>query len=299
MSSAMLSRGISRVRLLPLLPYKQKVDKAIAKAVERMAQPFLLRDAVEYSLVGDAKSLRPILAMLIAEALEQGLDITHAALSIEFFHTASLILDDLPSMDDDDLRRGKPSLHIAFDEPSALLASNALIFEAFYQIHLAAEEMAKSPKGAPLADTARRIALERASHNAGIRGATTGQYFDLFPPSFSKESCEEVMRLKTVTFFEGAFTFGWVFGGGDPERVDEVSTLAAHFGMAFQIADDLDDAEQDAKKGGRLNLANAIGIERASEQLNQELDAFESLRDRLNLRSEMLDLVYSMMSGRG
>lgn len=117
------------------------------------------------------KRLRPILVLMIADALGLGADVMPAALSVEFFHTASLIADDLPCMDNDDLRRERPSLHKVFGESVAILASYALIAEGYGAI-------ARNGQNCPASAV---ICLEAVRRAAGIRGATHGQFLDLSP----------------------------------------------------------------------------------------------------------------------
>ncbi|MCH9612187.1 MAG: Farnesyl diphosphate synthase [Chlamydiia bacterium] len=292
----LLKEKLSPSQFLPLLKYKTKFESSLNKAISELSVRFTLRDACAYSLQSGGKRLRPILVMLIAEATGNGIDVTDAALAIEYFHTASLILDDLPAMDNDDFRRGKPALHIEYGETIALLASNSLLFEAFHAIHVASEKVKALPEPfGSRAEQCRAIALERASNIAGIRGATAGQFYDLFPPDSSLENALKIIELKTVTFFEGAFTFGWIFGGGDPNRLDDVTAMAKHFGMAFQIADDIDDMAQDESKGERLNLAGHLGRQAAEELFEEQLALFDEKRLELNLDTPMLRLIRQMM----
>ena len=279
-----------------LFYYKDKTEKMIAKAMGSFGEKSTLRDACEFALTSGGKRLRPLMVFLVAEALGNGLDVSDAALSSEFFHTASLIADDLPCMDNDDVRRDHPSLHKAFGETVALLASYALITAGFEWISKNGRVMKEAE--APfsyLADRACFIALEEASQSAGICGATGGQFQDLFPKDKSINTIKDTIFKKTVTLFGTAFIFGWVFGGGDLNRLEPVKQCAAHFGTAFQIADDLIDGSQDRENDRGMNLALAIGTTRARALFDQEMAEFKKGLEDLGLSSPSFDKLIEML----
>lgn len=240
--------------------YRSQIESEIARFIEKMGEKNRLRDACEYALLNGGKRLRPILVLLIAESLGKNANVMPAALSVESFHTASLIADDLPCMDNDDLRRSRPSLHKVFGESVAILASYALIAEGYGGIY---KQNHPEVVG---------ICLEAATRCAGINGATNGQFLDLYPPSYDLEMVQKIIYQKTVTLFEISFVFGWTFGGGDLSLLDEVRRSAYHLGMAFQIADDLIDGFEDS----RINMAFSVGKERAEAMFEEELQAFVS-----------------------
>ncbi len=256
--------------------YRDQIEQALAKSISSFGEKTKLRDACEYALTNGGKRFRPLIVLMVAEGLGKGLPVYDAALSVEFFHTASLIADDLPCMDNDDERRDKPSLHKVYGETIALLASYALITSAFDRIHRNAKVMKEA--GSPYAEFSDRacvIALESATHCAGILGATGGQYLDLFPPSLSLDMVRQVIYKKTVTLFEVSFVFGWVFGGGDVSGLETVKKAAYHLGMAFQIADDIGDLLQDEKKQREISMARLVGRERALSIFEEEMRSFE------------------------
>ncbi len=262
--------------------HRDRIEQEIAKSILCFGEKTKLRDACEYALTTGGKRFRPLIVILVAEALGNGLSVYESALSVEFFHTASLIADDLPCMDNDDERREKPSLHKVYGEAIALLASYALITAAFEKIHSNAIVMHQA--GAPFShfsDHACTLALESATHCAGIIGATGGQFLDLFPPNQSLDTVKQVIYKKTVTLFEVSFVFGWLFGGGDVSRLEKVKKAAYHFGMAFQTADDLGDMLQDEKKQREMSIARLIGKDRALMLFDEEMR---------HLRKELQDL---------
>lgn len=257
-----------------LFSLKDKIEQEVAKCIMGFGEKTKLRDACEYALKSGGKRFRPLIVYLVSEALGHGSDVKDAALAVEFFHTSSLIIDDLPCMDDDDERRNKPSLHKVYGEATALLASYALMIAGFEKIHSAAEAL--KAMGAPFSDASAHIgqrALALASERAGILGATGGQFLDLFPTSRSLKMVKDIIAKKTITLFEVSFMFGWLFGGGDCEKLDGVRAVAAHFGMAFQIADDMHDLLQDEKKQRDTNMARLIGKEHARQVFAAELEA--------------------------
>ncbi|NGX43047.1 MAG: Farnesyl diphosphate synthase [Chlamydiae bacterium] len=255
--------------------YKKKVEDAIALNLSVLGPKSKLRDACEYALTCGGKRFRPILVFMIADALGFGADTTFAALSVEFFHTASLVADDLPSMDNDDERRNKPSVHKKFGEAAALLVSYSLIAAGFELIAKNVKVIKKSGLTVSnLSDQLCVLALENASFNTGINGATSGQFVDLAPSDLSVATLREIIHKKTSSLFEISFVFGWLFGGGDLEKLDLVKQAASHFGMAFQIADDLGDMAQDIKNKRLVNMANVVGRDAALQMFHEEHDRF-------------------------
>lgn len=253
---------------------KKAIEEKILQCIETFGEKTKLRDAVEYALTNGGKRFRPLIVLMVAEGLGHQLDVFEAALSVEFFHTASLIADDLPCMDNDDERRDKPSLHKVYGETIALLASYALITSAFEAIHKNYKIMANS-SFAKKADQVCSLALESAAHCSGILGATGGQFLDLYPPALSVEAIKDVIYKKTVTLFEVSFVLGWLFGGGDIQLLEKVKKAAYHLGMAFQIADDLGDIIQDEKKEKEISMVSCVGKEKAYAFFLEEMEAFQ------------------------
>lgn len=276
--------------------HRDKIEQEIAKSILSLGEKTKLRDACEYALKGGGKRFRPLLVLLVAEGVGNGLNVYESALAIEFFHTASLIADDLPCMDNEEERRNKPVVHKVYGESIALLSSYALICAAFEKIHRNAAILRNAaPPFASSADRACVIALEHATRCAGILGATGGQFLDLYPPNLSLDSIRGVIYKKTVTLFEGAFIFGWIFGGGDFSRLEMVKKAAYHFGMAFQIADDIGDIAQDEKKRREINLAKHIGRERALLIFEEEIRHFQKALNELNLETPSFKKMSGML----
>ncbi|MDE3045279.1 MAG: polyprenyl synthetase family protein [Verrucomicrobiota bacterium] len=255
--------------------YRSQIETELHKAIAAMGEKTRLREACEYALLSGGKRLRPMLVLMIAKALGHGLNAMPAALSVEFFHTASLIADDLPCMDNDNERRNRPSLHRRFEESVALLTSYTFIASGYEGIYKNGQAMKEDPSFKNGADEATIRSLEIATRCAGIFGATNGQFLDLFPPDQSLETIRKIIEQKTVTLFQISFVLGWLFGGGDPDRLPSVEAAAYHLGMAFQMADDLQDADQDASHAGEVNIARVLGREETFTLFYREMDLYK------------------------
>ena len=276
---------------IKLKSYRETIDRMIAKKAKQLGGEGKLQEACEYALLNGGKRFRPALVFMVAEALGRGLDVTNQALAIEYFHTASLIADDLPCMDDDDERRNKPTTHKVYGESVALLASYALIAAGYGAIGAVSAESAVKGITADVIV----MALENAAFNTGLQGATGGQFLDIFPPDLNENTLRDIIQKKTGTLFEISFVFGWLFGGGDPKKLYKVKNCASHFGMAFQVADDLGDVEQDAQNGRKVNMAGVFGVERARNILRDEIAGYRSLLSELGIASpELLGLAASL-----
>lgn len=255
-------------------PYKDQFEDYLREAIPNLCKKNKLRDACEYALLNGGKRIRPIIVLMVAKALGFESPPLKACLSVEFFHTASLIADDLPCMDNDDFRRDKPSTHKVFGETVALLASYALITEGFEMIYRSAQDF---PGEVGM------LALAYATKGAGLYGATGGQFLDLFPKGQTLDDILEVIEMKTVTLFETAFVFGWLFGGGDISLIEKIKRASYHFGMAFQIVDDLDDIRHDSWDKETLNIANCLGFDQAAFFLKKEIQCFEDEMKKLQV----------------
>ncbi|MBJ7449829.1 MAG: polyprenyl synthetase family protein [Parachlamydiales bacterium] len=277
-------KGIYQV----LARYKKLVEDKMRVCLDEMNGVAALKEAIEYSLVSNGKRFRPIIVFMMAKALGKGFDVTPSALAVEFFHTASLVADDLPCMDDEEFRREKPTLHTIFGEAKSLLVTYSLIATGYGFI-------SKNGSLIPLEDSNERclLALDNASKNTGASGAAGGQFLDLFPQERSLNALKEMLRLKTVTLFEVAFIFGWLFGGGDLSLIENVKKIADHWGHAFQIADDFSDFHQD--EGRFVNIVQEMGPEGAYNLFNGHIQSLKECFKTLPIdSSEFLEMVSSL-----
>lgn len=267
-------------------PYQREIEFALKERESIFGSPSPLQKACLYALQEGGKRFRPALVMLIARALPEELDVTEAALAVEYFHTASLIADDLPSMDNDLERRGKPSAHVVFGEAVALLASYALIAAGYQAIGKNSELLQVA--GRKNAYEIGIKALAQAAQNTGIQGATGGQYIDLFPIAEDGVTYKEAILKKTVSLFELSMALGWLFGGGDLSLLPKVQQTAFHFGMAFQIADDFQDLEKDQSEKHSMNAVNLFGRKEASHMLERGIQSY--LKCLSDLKLDTLEL---------
>lgn len=264
-------------------PYQKQIQQWIFSDIPLLGPKTALRDACEYVLLNGGKRFRPALVMMIAKALGYGADVSKLALAVEYFHTASLVADDLPCMDNDDERRQKPTVHKVFGESTALLVSYGLISAGYERIALGAKSLKEqNHPHSKSSDLLCLLAIENASFNTGLLGATGGQFLDINPASTTQEALCDIIHKKTGTLFEISFVFGWLFGGGDIEKLPLVKKGAAHFGMAFQIADDIQDLSEDVANN-RLNLAAFLGKQKAVNLLKEEINSFAETLHGLKL----------------
>jgi geranylgeranyl diphosphate synthase, type II len=212
-----------------------------ARLPQASDDPGRLIEAMRYSLLAPGKRLRPILAMAAAEAVGARIDeaMRIAAASVELVHCYSLIHDDLPAMDNDDVRRGRPTSHKAFGEATAILTGDALLTLAF-------EWLAEAAK---LANAPGRYlpAIAALAHGAGVSGMVRGQARDtLASPPATLNAIERLHVEKTGALFRAAVEIGAATAGANPEQLAALGRFGAAYGIAFQHADDRDDSEHAA-----------------------------------------------------
>jgi farnesyl diphosphate synthase len=249
---------------------EQTMDRLLPKGEEGEARVF---DAMRYSSLGGGKRLRAFFVLASATLFKVGaMPALRTASAIEFVHAYSLIHDDLPAMDDDDLRRGKPSCHKQFDEATAILAGDGLQALAF-------EVLAHE---ATHGDPAVRMALvSELARAAGAHGMVGGQMLDLLaeglgPDEMSIGAITRLQRLKTGALISFSCTAGAILGkAADPMRA-ALAAYAHDLGLAFQIVDDLLDVEGNAAElgkatnkdaaAGKATFVSILGVERARAQ---------------------------------
>lgn len=279
-----------------LAHYKKKIEALLHTEIPELGNKTKLRDACEYALKTDGKRFRPALVFMVGDAIGLGADLTQSALAVEYLHTASLIADDLPCMDDDNERRNQPSLHIAFNESIALMASYALIATGYGCLAKNAQSLAQTSLAhAKNSDRICTLALENVSYNTGFFGATGGQFLDIYPPNLELTALCDVIHKKTVSLFEISFVLGWAFGGGDLHLLPLVKKAASHFGMAFQVADDISDMNQDKENGRMMNMAILCGPEQAKKFVHQEIMNYGALLKELKIETPQLCQLSSLI----
>ena len=209
--------------------------------------PDVLKDAMEHSLFSEGKRIRPILALAVCEAKNgKAATVLPFACAIEMIHTYSLIHDDLPCIDNDDLRRGRPTCHKVFGEAVALLAGDALLTEAF-RVMTDPRFSAHTPPA-----VAREILYEIAQA-AGAEGMIAGQVVDVLydGKEGTKSILDYIHRNKTAALIRAAVRVGALAGDATTQELQQFTRYGESLGLAFQIGDDLLDAEGDEKIVGK------------------------------------------------
>lgn len=208
---------------------------------DRRKYPEVLCQAMEYSLFAGGKRLRPILTLTAAEACGgEALQAMAPAVAVEMIHTYSLIHDDLPAMDDDDLRRGKPTSHRVFGEGMAILAGDALLTHAF------------SVLAEAQIDNAQIIALVRElAEAAGPRGMVAGQALDISAQRVTEAQLKYIHACKTGALIKAAVRMGAIVANADTAVIDGLTRYASALGQAFQIVDDILDVTETSQKLGK------------------------------------------------
>lgn len=238
-------------------------------------------EAMRYSLFAGGKRLRPILCLAAAEAVGGSQnDALPAACALELIHTYSLVHDDLPAMDDDDLRRGRPSNHKVFGEAQAILAGDALLTEAF-------NLLAEVPGGVEPARVLRVIKI--VSEAAGRSGMVGGQHLDLWMETqqdVSLEILEATHRLKTGALITASLEAGAVLGGGDKDEVRALVEYGRRVGLAFQVADDILDVVGTTEELGKPAGSDEAGGKATYPAI---LGLSESKRRALELAGQAVD----------
>lgn len=271
----------------------ERVDQAILKSFDdQVSAASGLKTAMHYAATGGGKRVRPLLvyatASLAGKELDQLPGIDACAVAVELFHTYSLVHDDLPCMDNDDLRRGRPTVHKAFDEASALLVGDALQTMAFQLIAQSA-----------LNDAQKVQVITSLSMAGGLAGMAGGQAIDLASvgKQLKKNELEQMHRLKTGALLRAAVQIGAIAIHLNEQEKKSLDVFASALGLAFQVVDDILDASSDSqtlgKTAGKDAAANKptfvslMGLDGAREfarQLHQEaLDSLSIWGDNAEL----------------
>jgi geranylgeranyl diphosphate synthase type II len=236
-----------------------------------------LSEAMRYSLLAGGKRVRPVLTLAVVEGLGRPLaPALPTAAALELIHTYSLIHDDLPAIDDDDLRRGKPTCHVVFGEDVAILAGDGLFAEAFSLV-LDRQEGAAELKVALAAEIARAT---------GVGGMVGGQYIDITSSEAASVDLHQMHALKTGRLIEAAVVCGALLGSLRTEELPPYRIFAAELGVLFQIVDDILDVvgsdEQLGKtagkdhQAGKVTYVSRFGLERARELADEAVERAEA-----------------------
>lgn len=233
------------------------IEGTLEKILQNSETGESLAEAMKYSLMAGGKRIRPVLCLAAAEAVGGNQkDALPAACAIEMIHTYSLIHDDLPAMDDDDLRRGKPTSHIAFDEATAILAGDALLTLAFEVLSSAPLE--GGVNAVKLLQVIRIIAAA-----AGYRGMIRGQMLDIAAEGhqLAIDELESMHVLKTGALIEASLQCGAILANAANTQLELLKTYARKIGLAFQVTDDILNVE-----GNPAVMGKAVGTDMMHEK---------------------------------
>jgi geranylgeranyl diphosphate synthase type II len=276
-----------------------RVDNALERWVPPQSTlPESIHKAMRYSLFAGGKRIRPILCMAAAEAVSDSpVGIESCACTLELIHTYSLIHDDLPALDNDDLRRGVPTCHKVFGDAMAILAGDALLtlaFQVLAQMDCAAD---------------RRVGLiaELSTAAGTVGGMIGGQVCDIEGEGQPPDAMllEAIHRAKTGALLRASLRMGAIYAAADPEQLHALSCYGEHAGLAFQIVDDVLDVEQSSEALGKtagkdaqqhkITFPAVYGLERSREMAEEErLAAHLALRpfdERAERLRELADFI--------
>ncbi len=292
---------------------RPQVDEALDRLLPAAAtEPAAISEAMRYSVFAGGKRVRPALVVLAGEACGASLrDLLPGGAAVEMIHTFSLVHDDLPALDDDDLRRGRPTLHKTQGEAMAVLAGDALLNQAFAV--LAAEPASASPE--------RRLRAVRLMAEAvGVVGMIGGQVLDLEHEGAvvlggrsgrerAAQVLERIHRLKTGALIEASTRLGGIFAGAGNDRSKLLGGIGAELGLLFQIGDDILDevgsSEQLGKTAGKdrqaakLTYPHLFGLDGSREKARQAADRCLALVEKLPARRRLFRSLVAFLVHRG
>jgi len=234
---------------------KEQINEALDLIFENTSSKIV--KAMKYSLMAGGKRIRPVLCLAAAETVGgKDQDVIRAACALEMIHTYSLIHDDLPAMDDDKIRRGQPTCHMAFDEATAILAGDALLtlaFEVLSSMEFIQENHVLNWMNV----------IYTISTAVGYKGMIEGQMQDMVGEGhlLCLEDLENMHTLKTGALIEASVAVGAILGKGSPDQIQKLRAYAKNIGLAFQVTDDLLDVEGDPNIMGK-----DVGSDRARKK---------------------------------
>ncbi|WP_100331519.1 polyprenyl synthetase family protein [Bacillus xiapuensis] len=281
--------------------YKQQLEKELARRIASIQAPPRLQEAMDYSLQAGGKRLRPLLLLATLESFgkkpQLGLE---AAAALEMIHTYSLIHDDLPSMDNDDLRRGKPTNHKVYGEAAAVLAGDALLTYAFQLI--AQSEVYTDRQKVQL--------IASLAEAAGPEGMVAGQMADMEGENqqLTLEELEYIHTNKTGRLLAFSIAAGALLAGASKEQQKHFQTYAYHIGLAFQIQDDILDIEGSEEKMGKpagsdsaklkSTYPHLLGMPRTKAMLQEHIDKALSALKQTNTNTQLLAELAELIANR-
>ena len=281
-----------------LAPLQHRIEQALTTSLSQSTASHYLTEAMRYATLNGGKRLRAALVYMGCEALELDLELGDStSLAIELVHAYSLVHDDLPAMDDDDLRRGKPTTHIQFDEATAILAGDALQSLAFQQLATDGQ----------LSTDVRLELIVKLSAAIGPDGMVGGQSLDMLAEGAEIEldALQNIHARKTGALIQFAATAPGIIAG---RHQAPLAAFGSALGIAFQIQDDILDATGDDQALGKRSGADArqskstyvslLGIDRAQDALQRMLEQSRQSLDDINLLTPSFDQLIHFIAHR-
>lgn len=280
--------------------YKSMIDEYLLDFLPKIDDKSeTIKDSMIYSLEAGGKRIRPILLLATTEMIDDKFSLSDClpyALAIEYIHTYSLIHDDLPAMDNDDLRRGKPTNHKVFGEAMAILAGDSLLNSAFEA--MIKETMVDFDNLEKMKRKLRATSVITSA--AGCKGMLAGQVADVEAEGkrISKELMKYICMTKTGAMIEGAVLAGGYLAGANKEQIKDLSVYGQELGLAFQIRDDILDVLGDTEKIGKLvgsdeknsksTYVTVYGMETAKARLKETTNRAVTAVEKYGKKSEFL-----------
>lgn len=283
--------------------HKQILENQLKESISKLNAPPAVKESMLYSLEAGGKRIRPLLLFATLAAFgEDTVKGLWTAAAIEMVHTYSLIHDDLPSMDDDDLRRGKPTNHKIFGEAFAILAGDALLTYSFQSVAETPDEFASAEIKLSL--------IKELSKASGAEGMVGGQVADINGEGqqLALEDLEYIHLHKTGKLLECSVVSGAILAQAGQETVQALSRFAYHLGLAFQIRDDILDLEGAEDKIGKpigsdesknkSTYPSLLTMEGAKEALDGHIKAAKEKLNETGLNTELLEAITDLIASR-
>lgn len=280
--------------------YIKEINTILAKSLEtNLKHDSMIKASVVYSLLNEGKRIRPLLFMLVLEAY--GIDYRkykNVICAIEMIHTYSLVHDDLPALDNDSLRRGKPTVHVRFNEATAILCGDSLLTDAFYQLSTTNDD----------AEIVLQL-IKVLSYSAGSNGMIHGQAMDLELVEKNEytdfKDIEKSYHHKTGTLFQAALAMAAIVARKDPSKFIQIGS---HLGQAFQIQDDILEKTRDTmqigkstdsdEKNNKITAVSHLGLENAEILVEKYINKIEDLISQLGLADSKFHLLILEIANR-
>ncbi|MDQ0350978.1 geranylgeranyl diphosphate synthase type II [Alkalibacillus filiformis] len=274
---------------------QQSINEQLQNKAEQLDLPEQLKLAVIYALNAGGKRLRPILMLAAYNAFSENEErVSDVVVALELIHTYSLIHDDLPAMDNDDFRRGQPTIHKQYDEATAILVGDGLLTLAFQVISSSADLEAEE----------KVFTITELSKASGLEGMIAGQYLDLKGEGeqLTVDELSMIHRRKTGELIRGAVKIGAYLGGATPPQIEALDEYASYLGLIFQVQDDILDVTGDENKIGKpvgsdvsldkSTYPKLLGIDGAIEKRDDYMErAQKALREARVENTQLMDII--------